>query len=424
MIQFITYLILAFGSLNLIRLGIFMVAADLYDIKRHKHIKENNRKNSSKKNPIINNPKVSILIPAYNEELTLKRTVLSVFELDYENKEVIIIDDGSKDKTFKIASRLAKTISGIQNHTKAISQKNAGKGSALNAGIKAASGDLIMVLDADAALDKDAVSNSIKYFEDSKVIAIASSVRVEEDGTILGLVQKAEYMIANRMKRALTTLNIEYIIGGVGSIYRREVIEKLGGYMTDTITEDIELSMRSISEDNINNRLVYAYDVRSKTQAVPNLSDLIKQRYRWKFGRIQSFLKFRSMFFSSSKTHSKLISWYQLPYAIIGEINLIFEPIFLGAIVGVAFLFGDFSGLLLAGLIMCTFIAVNILASKDIEWRAKLKMAYLTPLIYILLPILSLVELAALIKSVLNFKQALPGAHADGSWDHVERQAV
>ena len=413
MIEFLTILILLFGLLNIIRLTVFMLAADTYDIKNKKKYLHYRVKKY---------PSVSVLIPAYNEVLTIEKTVKSVVAAKYPRKQIVVIDDGSSDATAQVVTKLIKRYP--RTDIKLIIQENAGKGAALNRGIKVAKGELVMVLDADATIDVDALKNCIKYFDDPKIKAIASSVGLEDNGRWLGLLQRIEYLMSYRMKRSLTALNIEYIIGGVGSVYRLSTLKQVSGYRLNTITEDIDLSMKVVARGNRAYRVAFASDVRTKTEPVHSFKELIGQRYRWKLGRLQSFVRYRHMFFSSNKKYGKMLSWFQLPYALFGELYLLIEPIFIGTIIFVTFAYGDTSSIPIALLIMSSFMAFNIIATEDEGLLNKLGLLYLVPVIYFMLPILAYIELVSLIKSIVNWRKISPETSEKGHWTHVKRKPI
>ena len=391
-----------------------MIAADIYDVKNHNKLKRQRKNKSS--------PFISVLIPAYNEELTIEKTVRSAMKSQYKNREIIVINDGSKDNTKEVVKNIQSRFP--RTKLKLINQRNAGKGAALNQGIAKAKGELIMVLDADSEIDTYAIKNSIKYFDDKKVKAVASNVKLEDNGTWTGLMQRLEYLLSYRMKRSLTTLNIEYIIGGVGSVYRASTLKQVSGYRENTITEDIDLSMKVVARGNKAYRVVYAADVHTSTEAVHSFKELISQRYRWKFGRMQAFIRYRNLFLSKNKKHGKMLSWFQLPYAIFGELYLVMEPLFIFTIIFVTVVYLDSSALPLAMTILIVFMALNIIAANKEKLSQKIALVYLLPVMYFMLPVLAFVELVSLVKTIKNWKELTPKRKTHGGWVHVARKPL
>jgi biofilm PGA synthesis N-glycosyltransferase PgaC len=410
LIMILGYIIIAIGLANLVRLAVMMLAADVYDVLNHRKFMVR----TPRRLPVF-----TVLIPAYNEELCIEKTVRSVVQAYYPRKEIIVIDDGSTDGTADRVRALQRRYS--RSIIQFIRQKNAGKGSALNNGIQHSHGSLVMVLDADSTIDKYSLRNSVKYFDDKRVKAVASSVRLDENGTWLGLIQRVEYLLSYRMKRSLTALNIEYIIGGVGSIYRRSTLRQVSGYCTNTITEDIDLSMKVIARGNKAYRVIFASDVKTCTQPVMTLKELISQRFRWKQGRTQAFIRYKKLFASGNKKYSKLLGWFQLPNAIFGEISLLLEPFFIMTIIAVAIAYSNPSSLILAFSIMAVFLIFNFVATDDESVKDKLSLVLLTPVIYLLLPVLAYVELVSLIRTLRNWRKLSPTLKDAGLWIHVNR---
>lgn len=434
-------LIAVLSIFNFARILAMLLGADIYDVKQM----INARKLKAAK-PY--QPLVSVLIPAYNEEVGVIRTLDSVLANSYENYEVIIIDDGSKDRTAQVVRDYIKSLDGTKietylgrrirpsalerryirvdkNRTRVVvaSQPNAGKGAALNNGVENyARGELVMVVDADSLLHPQAISRMVEHFRDEHILAAAANVKIIPSKTILGVAQRIEYLISYRMKRANTTLGMEYIVGGVGSTFRRKMLIEAGLYDTDTMTEDIDLTLKLIRlHGNKTSRVHYAADVITYTEHVLSFRSLIRQRFRWKYGRFQSLKKCRSLFFSRRADVSKQLAWYQLPYALFGEAVLLVEPILVAYIMFVAIKFTDITSLLWVYTIVSAFVLL-MLSSEDSEsWKAKVGLSVVLPAAYFLMYVLTAVEFMALLKSMRLTKQLFGGKFAHGSWEHVER---
>jgi biofilm PGA synthesis N-glycosyltransferase PgaC len=391
-----------------------MIAAEIYDLK--------SSRSTTEVVALSKLPLFTVLIPAYNEEACIEKTVLSVIKASYPRKEIVVINDGSTDSTEAKVLALKKRY--YRSNIRLINQDNAGKGAALNNGISQTSGDLVMVIDADSSIDKYSLINAVKHFQDKRVKALAASVRLEENGTWLGLLQRVEYLLAYRMKRSLTSLNIEYIIGGVGSVYRRSTLKQVRGYRTNTITEDIDLSMKVIARGNKAYRVIFAADVRTTTQPVLTVGELIKQRYRWKQGRMQAFIRYRHLFLSRDRKYGKLLAWFQLPYALFGEMYLIVEPIFIATIIAVGIIYSNPSAILIALSVMSLFMVLNFMVTNDEKIRDKIILVILAPVIYLMMPILSYVELVSLFKTMRNWRKLSPNTKTSGHWVPVQRAAA
>jgi cellulose synthase/poly-beta-1,6-N-acetylglucosamine synthase-like glycosyltransferase len=279
-----------------------------------------------------------------------------------------------------------------------------------------------MVVDADSLLQPDAISNMVRHFRDRKVIASASNVKVIPSRKVLGVAQRFEYLISYRMKRALTVSNMEYIVGGVGSTFRRSAIVKTGLYDTDTMTEDIDLTVKLIREyGNKSYKIHYAADAVAYTEHVLTFKSLIKQRFRWKYGRMQTLLKNQQLFFSSSRKYDKRLTWYQLPYAILGEAVLLLEPLLVGYILVVTCLYADLTSMISVYAIVTGFVFLMLLGEETETTRTKFALAVALPATYVLMYILTAAEFAALVQSVRNRKQLFARTMEHSSWEHVER---
>lgn len=408
---FIYSIIAVLSILNFFRMFIYLISSDVYDIQQI-------MKGRVRRRP--HRPLISVIIPAYNEEVGVIRTVESVLASSYKNKEVIIVNDGSKDRTLQILRNFQRKNRGTIS---IVNQENAGKAAALNNGISnRAKGSLVMVLDADSILHPDALQNMAEHFRDKKILAAASNVKIIPSKSGLGLSQRIEYLISYRMKRALSTLNMEYIIGGVGSTFRKKQLIAAGGYDTDTMTEDIDLTVKLIRiYGNKKYRITYASDSIAYTEHVLNLRSLIKQRFRWKFGRFQTLLKNKSMFFSASNLYDKRLTWFQLPYAIFGEIVLLLEPLLVGYIIWITVMYADLTSLGSVYLIVSAFIFLILIGEDTETFRSKLLISLVLPTAYVLMYILAIVEFAALIKSIAMGKKLLRRDKIESSWEHVER---
>jgi poly-beta-1,6-N-acetyl-D-glucosamine synthase len=406
MLKFLAWTIIILGCINLLRLMALMVGTDLHDIKAARQTRRRRW------------PLISVLVPAYNEEVVIERCLDSLAANQYRRKEVLVIDDGSRDRTAEVVQSWIKRHPDIS--VKLIRQANTGKAAAINHGLAQASGSLIMVLDADSVLSPNALSEVPHYFYNPQTVLIAANVKIMADKKLFSLIQRYEYLISYRLKKALTHYNMEYIIGGVGSTFRASLIKQIGGYDTDTLTEDIDFSMKVVRQGNKRYRLGYAPSVIAYTEGVLTLPDLIKQRYRWKYGRMQTFLKNRDLFFNRHKRYDKRLSFFNLPYALWAELMFGLEPLLIGYFFGIVILYQDATTLLSAYLVTTIYLALHVIADETESPRMKLKLLPLAPFQYPLFFILSFVEYVALVKSLARL-HVLRSSLGHSTWDHVAR---
>lgn len=412
MSQYMYYLIAVLSLLNFVRVLTMLIGADLYDIKQIM------RKRKAHQSPY--RPLITVVIPAYNEEMGVIRTVRSVMANTYTRTQIIVVDDGSKDKTLRMLRNFQRQHKGVFT---VVHQANAGKAAAINRAVQYwAKGSLVMVVDADSLLAPDAIANMVAHFRDRKNIATASNVKIIPTRSLLGVAQRLEYLISYRMKRSLTTLNMEYIVGGVGSTFRRSALLKTGLYDTDTMTEDIDLTVKLIRHyGNKSYRVHYAADSVAYTEHVLTFKSLVKQRFRWKYGRFQTLLKNQELFFNNAKRYDKRLTWYQLPYALVGEFVLLLEPILVGYILFVAVRFTDVTSLISVYIIVTGFVFLMLTGEDSETTRSKIVLSTALPLAYVLMYILTAVEFAALVSSIRKSRQLFRREMHSSSWEHVER---
>ncbi len=259
-------------------------------------------------------PTVTIIVPCWNEEKTVSATVHSLLNLDYpkDKLKIIIVDDGSTDNTWQVIQKF-KNKKQIEIYHK----ENGGKHTALNFALERITSDLVGCLDADSFVDKDALRNTIVYFEDKEIMAVTPSVKIWKPKNIIEMIQKVEYAWGIFVRKMLSYIGAMYVTPGPFSIFRREVFEKLGGYRHAHSTEDMEMAMRLQANHykmvNSHNSMVY-------TVAPDALRKLYRQRTRWSYGFIKNAIDYKHLFFK--KEYGNL-GVFILPIATIS----IFAPI-------------------------------------------------------------------------------------------------
>ena len=288
--DFLTALFLVFLVLGFMRLVFMYVLM----------IREKRAENLRNYAPIdpLTAPAVSIIVPAYNEEVNIVRTISNLKEQDYPSLKIYLVDDGSKDNTLQRVREV------FENDDKVviISKKNGGKASALNYGIAACSTDYIVCVDADTQLYKDAVSKLMKHFiadKTGKLGAVAGNVKVGNQRNMLTYWQAIEYTTSQNFDRmAYSNINAITVIPGAIGAFRKDVLEAVGGFTTDTLAEDCDLTMSINEHGYLIENENYAV---AMTEAPESLRQFIKQRIRWCFGVMQTFWKHRASLFAPSK---------------------------------------------------------------------------------------------------------------------------
>lgn len=240
-------------------------------------------------------PFISIIIPVYNEEKVLEQTINSLLTLDYQNYEVIIVNDGSSDGTSRVAETLVGYHKGLQSNIKVslINQANGGKARALNAGIQYSKADFVLCMDGDSQLSKDALSSAARHFVNPKIGAVAGNVKVLNRRKFLTDLQALEYIEGLNMARsAQSFINLVNIIPGPIGVFRKKAIEDAGYYSSETFAEDADLTLKIMAEGW---KIYYEPKSISYTEAPETLQQLLKQRYRWTRGILQSLRKHKRL---------------------------------------------------------------------------------------------------------------------------------
>lgn len=236
---------------------------------------------------------VSIIIPMYNEEKSIVSTIKSALSLNYpKNKlEIIVVDDGSKDKSYEIAKKFISNINPkVRVFKKAV---NSGKGSALNLGIKKARHKIIVTMDADTIVEPDSLKKMIGYFTTKDVMAVAPAMGVYKPKNIWRRIQQIEYYMGVFLRKSFASMNAIHITPGAFSSYRKEFFEKHGGFDEKNITEDLEVALRIQSHNYI---LENAEEAAVYTIGPGTFRTLMVQRRRWYTGLTKNLWNYRRLF--------------------------------------------------------------------------------------------------------------------------------
>lgn len=351
---FIAYLI---GYSTFLFLSVIVGSLDLY-----KHHRQEQFKSILPSDYYV---PISIIVPAYNEEITVVDTVRSLLTLEYRAYEIIVVDDGSKDRTSEV---LAKAFDMHLVHrpirrqvdcqreeyvyeTRAqkvpltlIRKKNGGKADSLNMGINAANFPYFICMDADSVLQYDSLRRIVQpVLADGNVVAVGGIVRISNDvelengrvkryrlpRNILAFMQVLEYDRSFLASRILfDRFNGSLIISGAFGLFKKATVIAVGGYDRKTLGEDMELVVKLheyCTSNSIPYSIRYASDAICWTQAPERLRDLCKQRRRWHLGLFQSMYKHRTMF---SNHRFGAVSFVSYLYFLIYELLSPFIEIF------------------------------------------------------------------------------------------------
>lgn len=254
-------------------------------------------------------PLVSIIVPAYNEEVNAVSSLNNLLQADYPNFEIIFVDDGSKDATYE----KVKAAFDADPRMRIFTKPNGGKASALNYGIAQSAAGYVVCIDADTKLLPNAISLLMQHFDpmlsrEMPVGAVAGNVKVGNEINAITRWQAIEYITSQNFDRkAFAAVNAITVVPGAIGAFRKEAIEEAGGFTTDTLAEDCDLTVRIL-------RCGYSIENENKaiamTEAPETVKMFLKQRFRWSFGVMQTFYKNRDALFNWKY---KWLGWIALP---------------------------------------------------------------------------------------------------------------
>jgi len=423
------YLIcLAYGFLNLFSICLLIILANAHDIVDL--LEDRVAKQQDVTPDSAEHMRFSIVVPAHNEEKVVARCLHSLVELDYHDFEIIILNDGSKDETDAI---IRSTLMELENNEDVRAKNirflyvhipnNRGKASVLNEGVIYANGDVIVCMDADATFKKDALSRAAVYFADPRTVIVAVNNKLITKRSWLAILQRFDFIANYRSKKAYDMLNAEYIVSGIGAMYRKFAVEKIGGIPKDTMTEDIDTSLLISLLGNKYFKIKYAEDIVTYMEPVHSFNDLLKQRFRWKFGNMQAMFKSRKDLFGGDTQMSHSLRWWRFPLAIWAELSMLVEVGFMGFMIWISVFQGNGLFLLASYLVATSLCAITVLADGSESWQEKKKLLPFIGIMYILSLVMNVVQLYASLRCLLNVKQ-LWKPRQNYAWKSPVRQGI
>jgi cellulose synthase/poly-beta-1,6-N-acetylglucosamine synthase-like glycosyltransferase len=416
MTDILFYMFIFIGLINMAHIGLYISGANMYDMRQ---LRRRARVSKRSRTP---RPTLSVIVPAHNEELVIERCLDSVRCNTYRKVEVIVHNDRSSDATARIVRAYKKKYPHF-NLRLVSRRRQVGKAGGMNYCIKHhASGELIMSLDADCVLRRDAIKKAVDYFATENIVGVAANVRLLEKRTILGILQRFEHLIGYRSKKFYTVTNSEFIVGGVGSVYRRSIIEAVGYYDTDTTTEDIGLSMKIVALGNREHRLVYAADVVATTEGAHSFQALLKQRYRWKMGSLQNLVKHAGLIGTVQQgRYSRSLTWYRLPMAFLSELILLVQPFLLTYLVFLS-IHAHTIGLFLGAYVTLTIYTLwTILPDEHSTGRHKLTMSMYAPVLYFFFYIMDFIQIVSIVRCLMHPSQLARRTKNESIWVSPKR---
>jgi cellulose synthase/poly-beta-1,6-N-acetylglucosamine synthase-like glycosyltransferase/spore germination protein YaaH/peptidoglycan/xylan/chitin deacetylase (PgdA/CDA1 family) len=259
-------------------------------------------------------PAVAVVIPAFNEEKVIVRTVRAALHSNYPKLRVIVVDDGSSDRTLDVTQNaFADEIR--DGRVTLLTKPNSGKAEALNYGLEFVHEEIFVGIDADTVIARDAISRLVPHFLDARVGAIAGNAKVGNRVNWWTRWQALEYVTSqNFERRALNVLGAVSVVPGAIGAWRTAAVREVGAFHVDTVAEDADLTMALLRRGY---RVEYEDRALAYTEAPMNARGLMRQRFRWSFGIMQSVYKHRAAF-----GRKGVLGWVALPNIVIFQILL------------------------------------------------------------------------------------------------------
>ncbi|KIZ16157.1 bifunctional polysaccharide deacetylase/glycosyltransferase family 2 protein [Streptomyces natalensis] len=266
------------GALGVVRLVLLALLARVQVRRRRRH------RSGAPWLHEVNEP-VTVLVPAYNEEAGIEATVRSLLASTHQDLQILVIDDGSTDRTAQIARDIRDP------RVTVLHQPNSGKPNALGMGLSYARCDIIVMIDADTVFEPDALHRLIQPLADPTIGAVSGNTKVGNRQGLLGRWQHLEYVLGfNLDRRMYEVLECMPTVPGAIGAFRRDALTAIGGISDDTLAEDTDLTMALW---RVGRRVVYEETAIAWTEVPSSLRQLWRQRYRWCYGTLQSMWKHR-----------------------------------------------------------------------------------------------------------------------------------
>ena len=263
-------------------IGIARVAVIIVFALQHRG--RHNRRRSLKWRP----RSLSILVPAFNEDKVICKTIRSLLASRCRKFDIIVIDDGSSDETAEVVRRMFwKT-----RRVRVFKKENGGKSVALNFGLRQTNADIVIALDADTIFEPDAIEKLVRHFANAEVGAVAGRAVVGNEVSLMARFQSLEYLSSQNLdRRAFERFNAIGVVPGAIGAWRRRALLEAGGFPLDTLAEDADVT---IALERNGWKVLYEHAAVAMTEAPETLRAFLKQRFRWMYGTLQVAFKHRA----------------------------------------------------------------------------------------------------------------------------------
>jgi len=251
---------------------------------------------------------VSFVVPSFNEEKTIAETIEHILDIDYDILEIIVVNDCSTDNTQEILDKLKNKYSKLKIIN---NEKNLGKAGSLNKALKIARGELIAVVDADSYPAKDSIEKMTGFFNDKRGGGVTCPVIGRNTNKFMEKLQAIEYKMISLTRKLLDYVDAVYVTPGPLALYRKDVLNEVGGFDEENMTEDIEIAW-NLAYHKWKRRMCLSTHVSS---TVPNKFKLwFRQRRRWNVGGLQCIYKYRKSLFDPK---AGMLGFFIIPFFVL-----------------------------------------------------------------------------------------------------------
>ncbi|NLR68639.1 glycosyltransferase family 2 protein [Chitinophaga varians] len=248
---------------------------------------------------------VDVLLPMYNEERVVVKTIENLLNIDYPGCNIIVVDDGSSDDSYQVACQHF----GDHPRVRIVRQNNAGKSAALNRAMNLSESDIIVCVDADTLVRADIMDIILPCFQDKKVAAVSGYIRVGNKVNLLTHMQFIEYITLQNFERSVfEDVNGILVVPGALGAFRREVVKSLDGFTSKALAEDCDITLRMLCANYV---IKNAAEAISFTEAPDTVNMFFKQRVRWTVGLVQGLLRYAGQL---TRHPNKALAFIVLPY--------------------------------------------------------------------------------------------------------------
>ncbi|HEY7506726.1 MAG TPA: glycosyltransferase family 2 protein [Nitrososphaera sp.] len=313
-------------------------------------------------------PLITIIIPAYNEEGTIAKALDSLVEADYPKKEIIVVDDGSIDGTYTVASSYSKKFGKAVLFSVVRKPENGGKSSAINHGLLFAKGEHVVIMDADSIAGRDSLKAVVKYFQDPSVAGVGGNIKVLNRRNLLTKCQALEYLVGiNLWRRAFDIFGVVMVVPGALGAFNRKILQQAGNYDKDTLTEDFDVTIKALKCGKV---VQASSRAMAYTEAPSSLSDFYKQRVRWYRGNMQTFIKHQDI---ATNSRFAMLRQYGYPITVF---TMLILPV-LGIVIGAAGILAILEGMwlfilfsfLLFTCLQFVLSSMALLIDEEDDWK-------------------------------------------------------